>query len=107
MPKVTVSVDDKGQIHCEPEVLEVKGKSPAIQFLLVTDGHVFPEKEAVVLKKPSSDFPDPARTVTPKQVNLNDLNKTKGLFPYSVTVIAEADGRRIELDPGVNNDGGG
>lgn len=107
MPKVTVSVDDKGQIHCEPDVVEVKGKSPPIQFLLVTDGYAFPDKDAVVLKKPSPDFPEPADTVTATLVNLIDLNKTKGQFPYAVTLIVEADGRRIELDPTITNDGGG
>lgn len=105
MPKVDVSVDAKGQIHCEPDVLEVKGKSPAIQFLLVTDGYAFPEQAAVVLKKPSPDFPDPAMMVNAKQVNLNDLNKTKGTHAYGVTVIDTATGKPIELDPTIVNDG--
>lgn len=107
MPKVTVSVDDKGVIHCEPDVVEVKGKSPPIQFLLVTDGYAFPQDGAVVLKQPSPDFPDPSKTVNAKHVNLNDRNKIKGLFAYSVTLVVEADGRKIELDPGIQNDGGG
>lgn len=107
MPKVNVSVDAQGQIHCEPDVLEVKGKSPAIQFLLVTDGYAFPEQAAVVLKKPSPDFPDPAETVDAKQVNLNDLNKVKATHAYTVTLLVVATGKPIALDPEISNDGNG
>ena len=107
MPKVTVTVDAKGQIHCDPDVLLVKGKIPAIQFLLVTDGYAFPEQGAVVLKKSSPDFPDKAETVNAKHVNLKDLNKTKGSHAYGVTVIETSSGKAIDLDPTVVNDGGG
>ncbi|MBL8304385.1 MAG: hypothetical protein JNM26_16665 [Ideonella sp.] len=107
MPSVTVTVDEKGVIHCKPDPVDVKGKSPPIEFTLATPGYEFPATGAVVMKTPSPDFPEAAQRLKPQLVTLVDLNKTKGLYHYAVTVVNTASKQSIELDPGINNEGGG
>lgn len=106
MSEVSVSVVE-GRIVCDPDVVQVTAASKnQVSFRLVSAGYTFPQSDAVVMKQPSPDFPEPARTVGDASVQLKDLNRTKGVYPYTVTVL-DRNGRPIRLDPGIGNDGEG
>lgn len=106
MANVNVTVAN-GTIFCDPEtVLVSKQDQNLVTFTLRTEGCSFPDQAAVVMKKRSSDFPEDATTATSSLVKLVDLNQVKGVYAYSVQVI-DTGGKLLELDPGIDNDGGG
>lgn len=103
---VKVSVQE-GVVTCDPDVVKVTAASKnLVSFHLATAGYRFRKTDAIVMKQKSSDFPDPAQTVSDTLVQLKDLNRTQGVYAYSVTVVDDSD-KEFEVDPGVENDGSG
>lgn len=107
MSKVTVTVDAKGIISCAPDPVPVTGKIPALVFGLATQGYAFAAAGAIVVKKPSPDFPEPSKTVSATEATLVDLNKIKAEYAYSVSLVDTRTGDKIEIDPTIVNDGSG
>jgi hypothetical protein len=103
--QVGVSVDAAGVIHVKPDPVSVDTHNALVVFTLSTDGYHFPADGAVVVTTPNSDFPYESWTVKPQQAALLDLGKNVGEFKYSVTVVDNATGQSITLDPIIKNGG--
>ncbi len=104
---VSVSVDSKGKLVCQPHVLSISGSDAVLRFSLQTAGYVFPKRDAVVVADPGEEFPFPSRTLPPNdtKATLYDRNTGAGNFNYTVHVQKVDSGEMLRVDPVINNEG--
>lgn len=100
---VGVSVDAEGVIHVKPDPVVVDTHNALVVFSLGTDGYHFPATGAVVVTTANSDFPYSAWTIKPQQAAILDLGNHAGDFEYTITVVDNATGQVITLDPVIRN----
>ena len=113
---VTANTDGTVTITCTPNSADVPKdtKHALITFTLKTTGFRFPVKGAITLDPladapdaPADNFPFSSWTISDTQAALYDNNKTAMAFGYTVTVINNSTGVPYNVDPEVNNGGGG
>ncbi|RVT49779.1 hypothetical protein [Rubrivivax albus] len=100
---VFVTVSGENVVRCTPDPAAVSGSNVLINFRLVTDGWVFPDSGAVVVSQPGSSFPYASWTLAPQSAALLDTVESKGDYSYTVTVMHQASGRRLSIDPTIRN----
>jgi len=102
--QVIVTVDTDSKVSCDPDPIWADGRKIHLQFLLQTDGYIFPEDNAIVVQNGGTEFPDPSRTVGPDNVvaKIYDHNSSAGTFKYTVTV-QKVGGGQIVYDPTIHN----
>jgi hypothetical protein len=103
--QVIVTVDNSGNVACNPSPLPADGRNIELKFVLKSDGYVFPQVDAVAVRVPSPEFPRPSRTLPPnnRKATLFDCNSKAGVFTYTVTVQRIATGELFTHDPIINN----
>jgi hypothetical protein len=101
--QVGVSVDATNTIHVKPDPVIVDTHNVLVVFTLATDGWHFPASGAIVVTTPGSDFPYSAWTVKPQQAAILDLGANLGDYEYTVTVVNDATGQVVTLDPVIKN----
>lgn len=101
---VHVTVDGDGNVCCDPDPVSADGRKIHLKFLLLTDGYVFPQDNAIVVEDGGTEFPDPSKTLGPDNVvaTIYDHNSCAGTFKYTVTV-QKIGGGLIEYDPTIYN----
>jgi hypothetical protein len=99
---VGVRVDDQG-IHVKPDPVVVDTHNALVVFSLATDGYHFPATGAIVVTTPNGDFPYSSWTLKPQEAAILDLGNDAGEYEYTVTVVDDATGRVITLDPVIRN----
>ena len=101
--QVGVSIDAEGTIHVKPDPVVVDTNNALVVFTLATDGWHFPATGAIVVTTPNSDFPYSAWTVKPQQAAILDLGNDVGEYEYTVTIVNNATGQVVSLDPVIKN----
>jgi len=113
---VTAASDGTISITCTPNSADVvkDTKHALLSFTLNTSGFRFPAKDAIVLDPQvddpdvaSANFPYSSWTISDTQAALYDNNKTAKAFGYTVTVLNTTTGQSYNVDPEINNGGGG
>jgi hypothetical protein len=100
---VLVTVSVSGKMLCTPSTLNVTGSNVLISFELQSADWVFPSSDAVVVSNGGTQFPLPSWTVNDKQAALLDQDSAPGSFSYTVNVQHVATGRKLSLDPSIQN----
>jgi hypothetical protein len=102
---VVVTVGADNQPVCTPDTVRARGRNVVLKFEVQTAGYVFPASAAVVVDDAGTQFPEPSRTVGPKDTValLLDLNTDKAVYKYTVAVQRVASGEVLRLDPAIQN----
>lgn len=100
---VHVRIDSAETVICDPNPLPADGKNIKLKFVLLTDGYVFPQSDAVVVTNPGVEFPEPSKTPSDTLATLFDRNSCAGTFTYTVTVKKVATGELFRHDPSIDN----
>jgi len=85
--------------------VRARGRNVVLKFEVQTAGYVFPPSGAVVVDDAGVQFPEPSRTIGPKDTValLLDLNTDTGAYKYTVAVQRVASGEVLRLDPTIQN----
>lgn len=104
-PNVVVTVGADNQPVCTPDTVRARGRNAVLMFELRAAGYVFPASGAVVVADPGTQFPEPSRTVGPRDTRalLLDINSDKRTYKYTVAVQHVATGTIVRLDPAIQN----
>ena len=100
---VAVSVAADGTITCSPDPVQVTSNNALVAFNLATDGWHFPDANAIVINTANSDFPYSSWTIKPQLAGIADLCNHVGAVEYTVTVVNNATGQVLTLDPVIHN----
>ena len=100
---IHVTVDTLGAVSCDPNPVPADGKDIKLKFVLLTDGYVFPDSDAVVVTNPGGEFPEPSKTPSSTIATLFDRNTGPGTFRYTVTVQKVSTGELLRHDPSISN----
>jgi|GEM_PF-1049411 len=113
---VVASPDGKVDIICTPEQADVAKDTSHVLlvFTLKTTGFRFPLDHAIIIDpqqaaaaEAKTNFPFASWTISDSQAALFDTNRTAQPFAYTVNVINNSTGVPYNIDPVINNGGGG
>ena len=103
---VTASaVTDPPTAYCTPHLVTVTDTNTLIEFDLVTPGYSFDPDGAITFNTPTTDFPD-LWVISATQVTMRDRCLTAGDFAFTIHVVEDSSGKRVNVDPTIRNQAG-
>ena len=104
MPPITVTVDEEGNISCDPDIYEVTRNSGTVNIIWKMDTAGY--EISGISGLPSPEFFDSAKNGNTgwKVKDKNDDTKVTD-HPYSVQVASTSTGEKKEYDPIIRNGG--
>lgn len=101
---VVVTVNAEGDVSCRPDPLVVSAPDKTIVFRIASAGWRFTDRQAVVVVKPGTDFPQGSQTLPGgRTATLLDRDLNAGAYAYTVNVFEPSTGRRRSVDPTIEN----
>ena len=105
--RITVTVDEEGQVSCSPDELKVRKSrgSVLIKWRMAKDKtSKLYEVTNVRIIDDEGQFYDKGKDVGDGW-KMRDRNNNRQLYKYDITVALKSTGEEITLDPGIRNGG--
>lgn len=101
---VHVKQNSLGALACFPSTLAVSGPNVLINFYIQVEGYSFPSAGAVSFEGTTTQFPG-SWVVNSAHLALVDFDGVQGSDVYTLTVIDDATGQPVPIDPIIVNQG--